>query len=270
MPPDRWWLKTPAHMFSIDALDAVYPDARFVMTHRDVGKVLPSLCALYDTFSRVLTDRTDPVAIGAQNVAQWRTGLERLIDFRDRGNEGRFHDLSFEAVQHDPMAEMAALYADLGDELIAEARSRMRAWWTESARSRSGPRRYEAADLRPRPAEHRGPVRLLPRPLRRPRRTPQELDRRPLMSTIFVTGGTGLTGANVCEQLVTRGDGVRALVRNPEEAPALAAIGVDLVQGDITDAATSCGPPTGARPPSTVPRCSAGPARTSPTSRPST
>ena len=40
-PPDRWWLKTPAHMLSIDALNAVYPDARFVMTHRDVGKVLP-------------------------------------------------------------------------------------------------------------------------------------------------------------------------------------------------------------------------------------
>ena len=37
-PPDRWWLKTPAHMLSIDALDAVYPDARFVMTHRDVGQ----------------------------------------------------------------------------------------------------------------------------------------------------------------------------------------------------------------------------------------
>ena len=34
-PPYRWWLKSPAHMLSIDALDAVYPDARFVMTHRE-------------------------------------------------------------------------------------------------------------------------------------------------------------------------------------------------------------------------------------------
>jgi nucleoside-diphosphate-sugar epimerase len=56
------------------------------------------------------------------------------------------------------------------------------------------------------------------------------------MSTVFVTGGTGLTGANVCEQLITRGDEVKALVRKPEEAQALAAIGVELVQGDITDA----------------------------------
>ncbi len=56
------------------------------------------------------------------------------------------------------------------------------------------------------------------------------------MSTVFVTGGTGLAGANICEQLIRRGDAVRALVRKPDEAHALAGIGVELAQGDITDA----------------------------------
>lgn len=56
------------------------------------------------------------------------------------------------------------------------------------------------------------------------------------MSTVFVTGGTGLAGANICQQLIERGDEVRALVRNPDDAVALAELGVDLVQGDITDA----------------------------------
>ncbi|MGN6475038.1 MAG: NAD-dependent epimerase/dehydratase family protein [Mycobacteriales bacterium] len=56
------------------------------------------------------------------------------------------------------------------------------------------------------------------------------------MSAVFVTGGTGLAGANICRQLVERGDEVRALVRNPDEAAALADLGVELVQGDITDA----------------------------------
>src|ERR1700739_3789983 len=55
-------------------------------------------------------------------------------------------------------------------------------------------------------------------------------------STIFVTGATGQTGANVCEQLIARGDRVRALVRNPDEATALSDIGVELVKGDISDA----------------------------------
>jgi dihydroflavonol-4-reductase len=49
-----------------------------------------------------------------------------------------------------------------------------------------------------------------------------------MSSTVFVTGGTGQTGANVCQQLIERGDEVVALVRKPEEAAALAAIGVEL------------------------------------------
>ena len=57
-----------------------------------------------------------------------------------------------------------------------------------------------------------------------------------MASTIFVTGATGQTGGNVCEQLIERGDHVRALVRDPDEATALAGIGVELVKGDIRDA----------------------------------
>jgi dihydroflavonol-4-reductase len=57
-----------------------------------------------------------------------------------------------------------------------------------------------------------------------------------MSDVVFVTGGTGLTGANVCEQLIRRGDAVRALVRNPSDAEALTAIGVEIVQGDISDA----------------------------------
>lgn len=57
-----------------------------------------------------------------------------------------------------------------------------------------------------------------------------------MASTIFVTGATGQTGGNVCEQLIERGDHVRALVRNPDEAGTLAEIGVELIEGDISDA----------------------------------
>jgi Sulfotransferase family len=150
-PPDRWWLKTPAHILSIDALDAVYPDARFVMTHRDVGKVLPSVCALYSTLSTVLTERPDPAAIGAHNLEVWRTGLKRLIDFRDRGNEDRFHDLLFEAVQHDPIGQVTQLYAELGEGLSEAARKRMLNWWNHSSENRAGPGTYppEAFGLEP-------------------------------------------------------------------------------------------------------------------------
>ena len=146
-PPDRWWLKSPAHMLSIDALNAVYPDARFVMTHRDVNAVLPSVCALYNTLGRVLADGLDPQAIGVHNVNTWRIGLERLIAFRDAGNEHRFVDLSFDDVQRDPIGQIEQLYAQLGDELTDDARARMTAWWAKSSAERSGPGSYSIAEF---------------------------------------------------------------------------------------------------------------------------
>lgn len=140
-PPTRWWLKSPAHMTSIDALDAVYPDARFVMTHRDLGRVLPSVCAVKQALSSPLTTHLDPVALGEHEVMLWSESLERLIRFRDAGNEDRFFDVQFADVQADPIGSVERLYAALGDELTAETRERMAQWWEESAADRAtGPR----------------------------------------------------------------------------------------------------------------------------------
>ena len=167
-PPDRWWLKTPAHMLSIDALDAVYPDARFVMTHRDVGSVLPSVCALYSTLAAVLTEHADPIAIGSNNKKVWRTALERLIAFRDRGHEDRFYDLSFEAVQRDPIGQVSRLYAELGDDLSDEARRRMQRLVDRGFEEPLGAGQVRARRLRSRPDSDRRRVRVLQRALRHP------------------------------------------------------------------------------------------------------
>ena len=52
---------------------------------------------------------------------------------------------------------------------------------------------------------------------------------------VFVTGATGLIGSNVCEQLIERGDEVRALARPGSETGPLRDMGVTIVEGDITD-----------------------------------
>ena len=57
-----------------------------------------------------------------------------------------------------------------------------------------------------------------------------------MSETVLVTGATGLAGANVCKLLIERGDAVRALAREGADAEPLAALGVDVVRGDITSA----------------------------------
>ena len=53
---------------------------------------------------------------------------------------------------------------------------------------------------------------------------------------VFVTGGTGFIGGEVARQLRARGDEVSCLVRSPEKAAKLSALGCELVAGDLGDA----------------------------------
>lgn len=52
---------------------------------------------------------------------------------------------------------------------------------------------------------------------------------------ILVTGATGKVGSEVVKQLAARGAPVRALVRSPEKARAIAAPGVEIARGDLGD-----------------------------------
>ena len=102
-PPSRWRLKSPAHCLSIDALDRVYPDARFVITHRDVTKVIPSVASVSVAVVRMYTGEADPVYFGRHVADVWDVALRRFIEFRDRVGEARFHDIAFDDLQADPI-----------------------------------------------------------------------------------------------------------------------------------------------------------------------
>jgi nucleoside-diphosphate-sugar epimerase len=57
------------------------------------------------------------------------------------------------------------------------------------------------------------------------------------VAKIMVTGGTGLIGANICRLHREAGGEVRALARPGSESEPLAALDVELIEGDITSAA---------------------------------
>ena len=58
------------------------------------------------------------------------------------------------------------------------------------------------------------------------------------MAKYFVTGATGFIGGEIVKQLIGRGHKVVALVRSPEKAVMLKALGVEMHIGDITDRET--------------------------------
>lgn len=145
-PPTRWRLKNPTYTLFIDALDAVFPDARYAMTHRDVANVIPSAADLYFEMSRNNTDAPDKLWMGEVITDSFKLGMDRMIAFRENGNEGRFFDIHFSPFQNDPFPILENLYTFLDEEFTPEARARMHAWRVNTPKGKHGTHEYNSSD----------------------------------------------------------------------------------------------------------------------------
>ena len=115
--PDRvqWVLKCPDHVFALDALRLVYPDARIVFVHRDPLKVLPSVAKLTEILRQPFTQRQDRAEIGAQVTSRWHQGVEammRAASFNE-GDGGICH-IHYRDLTQDPLGTIAHLYTHFG------------------------------------------------------------------------------------------------------------------------------------------------------------
>ncbi len=160
-PTTPWRLKAPTHLLYLDHLDKVFPDARFVMTHRDPTDVLLSVIYLFDDYSSKLSDHADPHYTAELNINMWKIGIERALAFRANGNEHRFFDIDFTAMQQQPIAEVTALYQWLDCPVSHEFKTGMQNWWQQNAVNRErnpkpDPSRYQfnADQVRPLFAEY--------------------------------------------------------------------------------------------------------------------
>jgi hypothetical protein len=135
-PSRPWRLKCPSHVLWLDHLDKVFPDAKFVMTHRDPTDVILSVAELYADIIATFTDHIDRPYIGRLNVEHWSVGMERALQFRAGGADNRFYDIDFRAMQADPIGEVTGLYVWLQEPVGEEFKQRMQSWWTRAAAQR--------------------------------------------------------------------------------------------------------------------------------------
>lgn len=145
-PPTRWQLKSPPDSFCLDAILAVFPDARFVMTHRDPTAVLGSVCSLLATMYEMTGTPPPAAAIGAAEQASWAEAMRRLLAVRGRVGEARFADVHFHELLADPVAAIARAYERLGLPWTAEAEAALRSYAAAHPRGRHGEHRYRLED----------------------------------------------------------------------------------------------------------------------------
>jgi len=126
-PVNGWVLKSPQHLWSLDALLRVYPDARIVQTHRDPVKVAASLASLVSLLRGMGSDDVDPVEVGADWSRRLGDGLERAMAVREGASitPARCFDVHFREFVGDPIGVVRRIYTHFGRELSEEAESRM-------------------------------------------------------------------------------------------------------------------------------------------------
>jgi hypothetical protein len=128
--PGQWLLKSPAHLWQLDALVAEYPDALIVQTHRDPLNVISSISALTHHLRRLASDDSSITDCAGQSCEEIVVGLDRGMTLRDSpvlaGQQ--IVDVQFADFIRDPFATVRALYAELGRELAPVAEANMRAY----------------------------------------------------------------------------------------------------------------------------------------------
>ena len=139
----RWVLKTPQHLEQFPALVDTFPDATFVVTHRDPVSVTASMVTMIAYTARLTRDRVDLGSMGDY----WSDRLERMLrrcaDERDALPADRTMDLHFDEFMADDLAMVARVYDLAGQPLDDRSRASMASFMAAHPRGRHGAVSYD-------------------------------------------------------------------------------------------------------------------------------
>ncbi|WP_194818253.1 sulfotransferase [Nocardia sp. XZ_19_385] len=135
----RWVLKNPSHLFALDAIMEVYPDALVIQMHRDPRTIIASVCSLNEQASAGWSEKFRGPVVGAAQLDLWARGADRFLADRKRHNAAQFVDIYYEDFVADPIGMVASIYRHFGLELTDEACASMAALHSESTSGAARP-----------------------------------------------------------------------------------------------------------------------------------
>ncbi len=107
-PGERWLLKSPAHLFTLDILAELFPDCCVIITHRNPLEAVASYCSMMEMLFRI--GGFAPREGLGETVLEWlATALERAAEAR-KANPERFFDVRFEDFVGDNMGVIEKIY----------------------------------------------------------------------------------------------------------------------------------------------------------------
>jgi hypothetical protein len=142
-PPNRWLFKAPHHKFHLEAVASAYPDIRFIFTHRDPAKAVPSYASFISSlYPAGAADEIGRETIGRRVHEHLLIGMHRAVEARSRLGEHRFIDVQQHEIDRAPIQTLQRIYAGLGLELTGEVIDAVRRWGERNSSGAHGTHRY--------------------------------------------------------------------------------------------------------------------------------
>ena len=144
-PGDRWLLKSPAHLWALDVLVGIFPDACIIQTHRDPGQIIGSYCSMVAMLMRG-REGVDPRELGPTVLEYLARSVERGMAARDKLGKERFVDVSYRQFLKDPMGTIELIYAAFQLELTPRTAEAMQRHVAAHPQNKHGAHTYTLAD----------------------------------------------------------------------------------------------------------------------------
>jgi hypothetical protein len=152
---DRWILKSPQHLEQFGPLRATFPDATFVVTHRDPAAVTVSMATMIAYTARVHVAAVDPVAIGRYWSARCEDLFRSCAEDRHLLPDAQTIDVPFDEFMADDIAMVRRIYDLAGQPFDDGARQGIGDFLSTHRRGRHGTVVYQPELLGIDPAERR-------------------------------------------------------------------------------------------------------------------
>jgi hypothetical protein len=144
-PGERWLLKTPAHLWAIDALVGTFPDGAIVWSHRNPLICVASICSMTHTMMAGQVE-IDPAVLGPIVMDYYATSLERGLAARARLDPARFVDVTHDAFVADPLGVVEGIYRHFGLPVAPATRALLAEHVRRHPKGEHGEHRYALED----------------------------------------------------------------------------------------------------------------------------
>jgi len=144
----RWVLKNPSHLFALDAIMAVYPDALIIQTHRDPAAVIGSMCSLAAHATDGWSATFRGAVIGSDQLELWARGLAAFGAARAKYPAAQFLDVDYREFTTDPAGTVESVYRHFGLDYTGAAAAAVMTLQAEAAHAATRPaHQYSLADF---------------------------------------------------------------------------------------------------------------------------